>query len=91
MKINGMRIRELVRKEFIQLFRDRKIRPILIIAPIIQILIFGYVVDYDVRNIRLAILDQAQTRESRLIAKRSAAAACSRSPTFSDMTGTSNP
>ena len=68
MKLNRIRIRELVRKEFIQLFRDRKIRPILFIAPLIQILIFGYVVNYDIRDIRLAILDQAQTRESRLIA-----------------------
>ena len=68
MKLNWIRIRELVRKEFIQLFRDRKIRPILIIAPLIQILIFGYVVNYDIRDIRLAILDQSQTRESRLIA-----------------------
>jgi ABC-2 type transport system permease protein len=68
LKLNRIRIRELVRKEFIQLFRDRKIRPILFIAPLIQILIFGYVVNYDIRDIRLAILDQAQTRESRLIA-----------------------
>lgn len=68
MKLNRIRIRELVRKEFIQLFRDKKIRPILIIAPLIQILIFGYVVNYDIRDIRLAILDQSQTRESRLIA-----------------------
>lgn len=69
MKIDWIRIRELVRKEFIQLFRDKKIRPILIVAPLIQILIFGYVVNYDIRDIRMAILDQAETRESRLIAE----------------------
>lgn len=68
MEINRIRVRELVRKEFIQLFRDKKVRPILIVAPIIQILIFGYVVNYDIRDIRMALLDQAQTRESRLIA-----------------------
>ncbi|MDX9746352.1 MAG: ABC transporter permease [Syntrophales bacterium] len=67
MKVDLIRIRELVRKEFIQLFRDRKIRPILIVAPFIQILVFGYVVNYDIRDIRTAVLDQAQTRESRLI------------------------
>lgn len=69
MKIDRIRIRELVRKEFIQLFRDKKIRPILIVAPLIQILIFGYVVNYDIRHIHMAILDQAMTRESRLIAE----------------------
>ena len=67
MKIDRIRIRELVRKEFIQLFRDKKIRPILIVAPLIQILIFGYVVNYDIRHIRMAVLDEARTRESRLI------------------------
>jgi len=65
--MNLLRIRELVRKEFIQLFRDKRNRPILLITPIIQLLIFGYVVNYDIRDIRVALLDQAQTRESRLV------------------------
>ena len=63
-----LRIRELVRKEFLQLFRDKRNRPILIIAPIIQLLVFGYVVNYDIRDIRIALMDQARTRESRLVA-----------------------
>ena len=63
-----LRIREMVRKEFIQLFRDRRSRPILIMAPIIQLLVFGYVVNYDIKDIRVAYYDQAQTRESRLLA-----------------------
>jgi ABC-2 type transport system permease protein len=60
-----LRIRELVRKEFIQLFRDRKNRPLLIMAPLIQIILFGYVVTTDVRDIRLGLLDQSHTPESR--------------------------
>lgn len=63
--MSWLRIRELVRKEFIQLFRDRKNRPILIVAPFIMILVFGYVVSTDVRDIQVAFLDQSQTRESR--------------------------
>ena len=65
--MNWLRIRELVRKEFIQLFRDKKNRPILIITPIIQLLIFGYVVNYDIKDIRVVLLDQARTRESRML------------------------
>ncbi len=65
--MSWLRIRELVRKEFIQLFRDKKNRPILIIAPIIQLLIFGYVVNYDIKDIRVAFLDQSRTRESRML------------------------
>jgi ABC-2 type transport system permease protein len=62
-----LRVRELVRKEFIQLFRDRKNRPILVIIPLVQLLLFGYVVTTDVRNIQVGLLDQSRTRESRML------------------------
>jgi len=55
----------MVRKEFIQLMRDKKNRPLLILAPLIQLILFGYVVTTDVRDIRVALLDQANTPESR--------------------------
>ena len=66
--MNWLRIRELVRKEFIQLFRDKRNRPLLVIMPLIQLMVFGYVVNYDIRDIRVAFLDQARTRESRMVA-----------------------
>ena len=65
--MHWLRIRELVRKEIIQLFRDKKNRPLLIIAPLVQLVLFGYVVTTDVRDIRVALLDQAGTRESRML------------------------
>ncbi|MHB8909663.1 MAG: ABC transporter permease [Syntrophales bacterium] len=65
--MSWLRIREMVRKEFIQLFRDKRSRPILVISPLIQLLVFGYVVNYDIKDIRVALIDQAQTRESRLL------------------------
>ena len=67
--MNRLRIREFVRKEFIQLFRDPQIRRFLIVSPIIQILVFGYVVNYDIRDIRVAMLDQSRTAESRNLAR----------------------
>lgn len=67
-EINRLRLRELIRKEFIQLFRDKRNRGILIVAPLIQILVFGYVVNFDIRTVRVALLDQSMTRESRAIA-----------------------
>jgi ABC-2 type transport system permease protein len=63
--MNPRRVRELVRKEFIQLFRDRKNRPLLVISPLIQLIVFGYVVTTDVRDIRVALIDHARTAESR--------------------------
>jgi ABC-2 type transport system permease protein len=66
--MSRLRVRELVRKEFIQLFRDRLNRPLLIIAPLVQLIVFGYVVTTDVRDIRVGLLDQSMTRESRQFA-----------------------
>jgi ABC-2 type transport system permease protein len=57
----------MVRKEFIQLFRDKRSRPILVIAPLVQLLVFGYVVNYDIKDIRVALIDQSRTRESRMM------------------------
>jgi len=54
-----------VRKEFIQLFRDKKTRPLLIISPLIQLIVFGYVVTTDVREIKVALMDQCKSPESR--------------------------
>jgi ABC-2 type transport system permease protein len=59
--MSWLRVREMVRKEFIQLMRDKKNRPLLILAPLIQLVLFGYVVTTDVRDIRVAMLDQANT------------------------------
>lgn len=72
-----IRVRELVRKEFIQLFRDRKNRPLLVIAPLVQLLVFGYVVSTDVRDVRVAWMDSCRTQESRRLADHLDA-----SPTF---------
>jgi len=66
--MNWPRIRELVRKEFIQLLRDKRNRMILFVAPLLQMLVFGYVVNYDMRNIRLAMVDYSHTQESRKLA-----------------------
>jgi len=66
--MNYLRIRELVRKEFIQLFRDKRNRVLLVVAPLLQMLVFGYVVNYEIRTVRLALLDQSHTVESRRLA-----------------------
>lgn len=60
-----LRVRELVRKEFIQVFRDKRNRPILVLSPLIQLVLFGYVVTTDVRDIRVGAVDHSKTPESR--------------------------
>ncbi|MDD3250446.1 MAG: ABC transporter permease [Smithellaceae bacterium] len=66
--MSWMRIRELVRKEFIQLLRDRRYRMILFVAPLLQMAVFGYVVNYDIKDIRVAVVDHSRTVESRKLA-----------------------
>jgi ABC-2 type transport system permease protein len=59
------RIRFLVWKEITQIRRDRAMLPILFVMPVIQLVLFGYVVSADVRNLSLAVYDQDNTVRSR--------------------------
>lgn len=64
------RLPHIVKKEFIQIRRDRRMGPIILIAPVLQLLLLGYAATTDVRNIRTAVLDQDGTSESRAFAER---------------------
>ncbi len=59
------RISEIVRKEFIQTFRDPRARALLFGPPILQLILFGYAVNLDVENARAAWMDMDRTPESR--------------------------
>ncbi|MDO9107399.1 MAG: ABC transporter permease [Coriobacteriia bacterium] len=61
-------IRLLIWKEFLQLRRDRLLLPLIFIGPIMQLIMFGYVVGSDVTNIPTAIVDQDMTMTSRALA-----------------------
>ncbi len=67
--MSWLRIRELVRKEFIQLFNDKRNRAMIMIMPFIMMFVFGYVVNYDIKNVRMAVLDYSKTYESRSLIK----------------------
>ena len=43
------RIRTLIWKEFIQLRRDKSMLPMLMLMPVLQLVLFGYVVGSDVK------------------------------------------
>lgn len=59
------RIRLLIWKEFMQLRRDRVLLALLFIQPILQLLLFGYVVAVDVRHLATAVVDMDRTTTSR--------------------------
>ncbi len=60
-----VRIFAIMRKELLQLKRDRISLAMIVGIPIMQILLFGYAINMDVRNLRAAVADQANTHSSR--------------------------
>jgi ABC-2 type transport system permease protein len=61
----GGRFWALALKELRQIRRDRRLTISLIVPPTLQILLFGFALDSDVRNLRLGIVDESRTAESR--------------------------
>lgn len=55
------------RKEFRQIARDRRTLLILLFVPLFFLFLFGYALNFDVRNIRLAVQDDDRSRVSRQI------------------------
>jgi ABC-2 type transport system permease protein len=61
----GYRIRALLRKEFAQIRRDRRLAMSLILPPVLQLMIFSLVLNATVSNLKLGIIDDSRTPESR--------------------------
>src|SRR5580692_2147869 len=59
------RLRALLRKEFAQIRRDRRLAMSLIIPPTVQLLLFSLVLNATVSNLKLGIIDDSRTPESR--------------------------
>jgi ABC-2 type transport system permease protein len=59
------RLRAMIRKEFIQALRDPRMRGMLVIPPLLQLLIFGYAVNLDVDTAKIAWMDQDRSPQSR--------------------------
>jgi len=67
------RIRHMLIKEFIQIFRDPKMKGVIFAMPIIQVMVFGYAVTTDVKHVALAVFDRDNSQTSReLVARFSA-------------------
>ncbi len=67
------RLLALTVKEFLQLKRDRLTIRMIFMVPVIQTLIFGYAINYDVKHLKTIVLDECRTADSReLVAKLTA-------------------
>ncbi len=59
------RLWAIARKELLQLKRDPRSLYLAFILPLVLLLLFGYAISFDIRNIEMAVLDESLTQESR--------------------------
>ncbi len=60
-----IRIRAIMRKEFVHIFRDVRTLAVVVVLPVLMLVLYGYAINLDVRHLRTAILDQDRTSASR--------------------------
>lgn len=63
-RLRMMRVRGLIRKEFLQIVRDPSSISIAFVLPVILLLIFGYGVNLDAKHIKLGIVQQQPSAEA---------------------------
>jgi len=64
------RILYLLQKEFRQVFRDRAMLAIIFFMPIVQMIVLGFAMTVDVRNVKLVIYDADNSFASRELSRR---------------------
>jgi len=64
------RIKHMLIKEFIQIFRDPRMKGVIFLMPIIQLLVFGYAVTTDVKHVATAVVDLDNSVASRELIAR---------------------
>lgn len=70
MKDAILRIIVIAEKEWIQIRRDARSLILSLILPVMLLLLFGYALNMDVRNIRVGVLDQDRSSFSRLVCEK---------------------
>lgn len=64
------RLKHMLIKELIQLFRDPRARFGLLVPSILQVLIYGYAASFELHHVRMAVLDHDHSYESRELLSR---------------------
>jgi len=65
--LNVTRLGAIARKEVIQLRRDTRSLVLAFLLPLLLLVLFGYAISWDVKDIRLAVLDQDRSADSRAL------------------------
>ncbi|HUI88856.1 MAG TPA: ABC transporter permease [Anaerolineales bacterium] len=62
-----LRLGSIIRKEFIQILRDRRTLIIILFIPIMQLFLLGYAATTDIKNVPLGVWDQSRSPQSRAL------------------------
>ena len=63
-------ILNIIIKEFLQLKRDPRLFAIIFVAPVVQLILFGYAANLDVNTVPTAVFNQDHTSTSRLFIEK---------------------
>ncbi|MBP1702625.1 MAG: hypothetical protein H6Q38_1732 [Chloroflexi bacterium] len=61
------RLIAIIRKEFIQLIRDKRLLALILILPLVELFLLGYAATNEVRDIPVAVFDQSHSAEGRAL------------------------
>jgi ABC-2 type transport system permease protein len=64
------RLRHIIIKEFVQVWRDKKMRFFLVFPPLVQLLVYGYIINFDIKHVTVGIFDESRSMESRDLINR---------------------
>lgn len=59
------KIISVIKKEFKHIFRDKRSLGLLIIIPIFMLILFGYALNFEVKNVKISVIDKNNTKMSR--------------------------
>lgn len=65
-----MKILYLIKKEFLEIFRQRELLIMMLIAPVFQLIILGYIVTTDIKNVPVGIIDLSTGKSTTRIINR---------------------
>jgi ABC-2 type transport system permease protein len=68
MRLLLLRVKVLLFKEFLQAMRDPRLRVLIVLPPLVQLVAFGYAANLDLKNIPIALYDEDNSTISREIA-----------------------
>jgi ABC-2 type transport system permease protein len=64
------RIKALMRKEFIHILRDPRSLAVIFLMPVMMVVIYGYAINFDIHDIKIGLLDESRSTESRQLIER---------------------